>query len=84
LVVVVGRGRVPGMVPPVIVIVVVVATCRRAVVVVIVVIVVIVRVRVMTCILTWFLVLLDPGRTFLKAMSNREHNLLLSRLLLPY
>ena len=77
--VVVGRGQVPGMVPPVAVVVAV--TCCKAAVVVIV---VVVRVRVMTHILTCFLVLiLNPGQT-LKAMSNREHDLLLSRLLLSY
>ena len=75
--VVVSRGRAPGMVPPVVA-VVVAATCYRAAVVVIV------RERVMTHILTRFLVpILDPGLT-LKATFNREHNLLLSRLLLPY
>jgi len=60
------------MVPPVVA--VVATTCRRTAVVV--------MVMVMTRILTRFL-LLDPGLTF-KAMSNREHNLLLSRLLLSY
>ena len=68
------------MVLPVVavIVVVVVATCRRIAVVVMV------RVRVMIRILTWFLVpILNPGRT-LKATSNREHNLLLFRLLLPY
>jgi len=67
------------MVPPVVAVVIVVATtCHRAAVVVMV------RERVMIGILTRFLVpILDPGQT-LKATSNREHNLLLSRLLLPY
>jgi len=79
-VVVVSGGQAPGMVSPVVAIVVVVvaATCHRAAVVVMV------RKRVMTHILTRFLVpILDPGLT-LKTISNREHNLLLSRLLLPY
>jgi len=61
LVVVVGRGQAPRMVPTVVV--VVAATCRRAVVVVIV--MVKMKGRVMICILTQFLILiLDLGRTF--------------------
>jgi len=61
LVVVVGRGQAPGMVPSIVAVVVVTAaTYRRAAAVVIV------RVRevMMIRILTWFLVqILDPGRT---------------------
>jgi len=72
---VVGRGRAPGIVSPVVA-VVVAATCRRAAVMVKVKVIAIFR------ILIQFL-LLDPGLTF-KATFNREHNLLLSRLLLPY
>jgi len=76
-VVVVGEGQAPGMVPPV---VVVAATYRRAAAVVMI------RVRgvMMIRILTRFLVQISLSRANLKAMSNREHNLLLSRLLLLY
>jgi len=61
----------PGAIPPVAVIVVVAVTCRRAAVMVMV--KVMIRIRIL---------FLDPGQ--LKATSNKEHNLLLSRLLLPY
>jgi len=74
-VIVVGEGRVPEMLP--LVVVVAVETFRMVVVVV-------VMVKMMIRIQTRFLgLILDPGR-LLKATSNREHNLLLSRLLLPY
>jgi len=54
-VVVVGRGQVPGMVPPVVAVVVVVAaTCRRAVVVVMVMGKGMIRIPIQ---------FLDPGRT---------------------
>jgi len=57
LVVVVGRGQAPGMVPPVVA-VVVAAICRRAAVVVMV------KVMAMIRILTRFpALILDPGRT---------------------
>ena len=67
----VGGGQVLERVSPVAVVVVVVAgtTCCM----------VVVKGRVIICILTRFLIL-DPGLS----MSNREHDLLLSRLLLPY
>jgi len=74
-VVVVGGGRMPGAIPPVAVIVVVAVTCRRAAVMVMVMVMVKVMIRIR-------ILFLDPGQ--LKATSNKEHNLLLSRLLLPY
>ena len=67
----------PGAIPPVAVVVVVAVTCRRAAVMVMVMVMVMVKVMIHIRIL-----FLDPGQ--LKATSNREHNLLLSRLLLPY
>ena len=70
-----GLERVP---PAVAVVVVVVDETFRMVVVV----VVVVKGKVMIRILTQFQIL-GPGLTS-KATSNREHNLLLSRLLLPY
>jgi len=68
--VVVGEGRAPEILP----LVVVVADETFHVVVVVMVMIYILKMCWMT---------LDPGR-LLKAMSNRECNLLLSRLLLPY
>jgi len=68
--VVVGGRQAPERVPPV---VVVVATYRRAMVMVIV---------------NWrrmsIRIQMIPNPERLQATSNREHNLLLSRLLLPY
>jgi len=76
----VGGGRGLERVPPAVAVVVVVVdeTFRMVVVVV----VVVVKGKVMIRILTWFQIL-GPGLTS-KATSNRKHNLLLSRLLLPY
>jgi len=65
---------VPERVPPVVV-VVIVATFRKVAVVVMVKGKVMMMIRIQT--------ILDPGR-LLKATSNRERNLLLSRLPLPY
>ena len=73
-----GLERVPPAVAVVVVVVVVDETFRMVVVVV----VVVVKGKVMIRIPTRFQIL-GPGLTS-KAMSNREHNLLLSRLLLPY
>ena len=72
--VVVGEGRTPEMLP--LVVVVVADETFRVVVVV-------VMGMVMICILRMCWIILDPGQ-LLKTMSNREHNLLLFRLLLPY
>ena len=72
--VVVDGGQASEMLPLDVVVVVVVETWC----------VVVVMVMVMrTCILTRYWIALDPGWSF-KATSNREHDLLLSRLLLPY
>ena len=71
----VGKGRAPEMLP--LVVVVAVETFCMMVVVVMV------MVMVMICSPMMCRMVLDSGR-LLKAMSNREHNLLLSRLLLPY
>jgi len=80
----VGGGQGLERVPPTVAVVVVVVavavideTFRMVVVVVVV-----VKGKVMIRIPTRFQIL-GPGLTS-KAMSNREHNLLLSRLLLPY
>ena len=67
----VGEGQMPEMLP---LVVVVVADETFRVVVVVMVMIRILRICQM---------ILDPGR-LLKATSNREHNFLLSRLLLPY
>jgi len=69
-VVVVGRGQVPRRIPPVAV-VVVETSCMVGVVVMVM----------MICSLMMCQTALDPGQ-LLKTMSNREHGLLLSRLLL--
>ena len=69
---VVGRGQASKMLP---LGVVVETWC----VVVVMVMVMVTRI----CILTRYRMVLDPGWSF-KATSNREHDLLLSRLLLPY
>jgi len=73
-----GLERVPPAVAVVVVVVVVDETFHMVVVVV----VVVVKGKVMIRIPTRFQIL-GPGLTS-KATSNREHNLLLSRLLLPY
>ena len=71
----VDGGRASEMLPlDVVVVVVVVETWC-----VMVVMVMVMRTR----ILTRYRIVLDPGWSF-KATSNREHDLLLSRLLLPY
>ena len=74
--VVVGGGRVPEMLVVVVVVVVVVETWRLVVVIGI-------GIGMMIRSPMMCRTALDPER-LLKAMSNRVHNLLLSRLLLPY
>jgi len=70
---VVGRWQVPERVLPIVVVVAITATYHRTVVVVIV---------------SWkrmsIHIQMIPDPEQLQATSNREHNLLLSRLLLPY
>jgi len=75
--VVVDGGRASEMLPLDVVVVVVVVVVETWCVMVVMVMVM------RTRILTRYRIVLDPGWSF-KATSNREHDLLLSRLLLPY